>query len=86
MRMQVRCCCQPTKLLGTVEVPDMTLRSDHVSFGLVGHLGDNHVETLTLPLARIANEWTEWTAVKAEGVDIETLRRIPSFIEAAHDD
>ena len=97
-RVEIRCCCEPTKLLGTVPVIE--------SLVVVGR-------TVVLPLfgvperglrrSEIALEVAEWfqtvrvhgapdeasvkrvgggIALRGDGIAIETLRRIPGFIEA----
>lgn len=102
-RMEVRCCCTPNKLLGTLPVADAVFRGgvNSVDFILVG------VPRLGLPSSMITMEIAEWqchvsvdeyladslfsrptrvaesgAALKHEGVTIETLRRIPGFIES----
>lgn len=92
MRLEVRCCCQPQKLLGTVEVRDD--HGDVVVFDIPGpHSGPRELSAVAsmnvvqLPVAIInildGYGRQAYRAVKAEGVSIETLRTIPSFIEAA---
>lgn len=90
-RMEIRCCCTPSKLLGTVPVPDHS--GSLISLPLMGRADAGR------PPARIEFEVATWardvfdrdlggyvrvpeTALKHEGVTIETLRRIPGFIES----
>lgn len=102
-RMDVRCCCTPNKLLGTLPVPEAAFREgiDKIDFVVVG------APRLGLPSSRITMEISEWqqreivdpyladslfspvprvtdggVALKHENVTLETLRRIPGFIEA----
>jgi len=82
MKVEVRCCCQPMKLLGTVIIDDRLMHADSVTFALRGNIDDRHQKILTLPLAMFADGGRTWIAVKAEGVDLDTLRRIPYFVEA----
>lgn len=104
MRLEVRCCCQPQKLLGTVEVPDDTRRGQNVTWVLAPSMlcakldewlshpefkvYRRPAETLTLPIQTfvippgLATRGESGLAVKAEGVGLETLRKISTFIEA----
>lgn len=103
-RMEVRCCCTPNKLLGTLPVTDRVFNGNEQSmeFPLMG------VPSQGLPYSRITLDVAEWVesriigplgdllvqlpmdyglsrsgvALKHEGVTLETLRRIPGFIEA----
>lgn len=92
MRMEVRCCCQPQKLLGTVEVRNGTVAEQAVYFGLMVDWSPYAIkdETVVPPTVRSLTLYTDiWTddngerhvAVKAEGVGLDVLRRIPSFEE-----
>jgi len=95
MRMEVRCCCQPKKLLGTVEVPNGTKANDLLVFPLMTmmdvHWGAPYespevgvsLDTLRLQCKTFVPQGRSgYPAVKAEGVSLDTLRRIPSFEEA----
>lgn len=102
-RMEVRCCCQATKVLGTVPVPEALLKQRLVVLPLMGVPGQG------LPYSKLEFEVATWMeirvdldvaphlrdletgvgyiresglALKHEGVTVETLRRIPGFIEA----
>lgn len=104
-RMEVRCCCQATKVLGTVPVPEAMLKQRLVILPLMGVPGQG------LPYSKLEFEVATWAeirpdpevdphlydlqtgvgyiretgvALKHEGVTVETLRRIPGFIEAKH--
>lgn len=95
MRYEVRCCCQPQKLLGWLEAPE---RATTVSYMIRRALilddeanaidGPAAIEHIELPITEIYFgsicdlESKRYRAIKAEGTPIETLRRIPGFIEA----
>lgn len=91
-RVEVRCCCSPTKLLGTLPFPEHALE---FSYPLVQPKTTDflraarrsvHFEKVSLSLSswrgfdadgkRIGGQ-----ALKADGIPIEKLRRIPGFIE-----
>jgi hypothetical protein len=96
-RVEVRCCCNASQLLGTLPFPD---RADEFIYPLVQPKTTDFLraarrgvrsETLTLRLhpwkdSRMEFDGTrvitEGVALKADGIPIETLRRIPGFIEA----
>lgn len=76
-RLEVRCCCQPEKLLGWMDVVDST--------------SDVHVVVSTryasarfiLPIAIFKDDsGRQYPAIKAEGHTAESLRLIPGFIKA----
>lgn len=75
--LEVRCCCQPQKLLGWLPVPDARRKS--VSFGAV-----------VLPIDQIncevAGVEVSYRAVKADGAPLDLLRGIPQFKEAPIED
>lgn len=81
-RMQVRCCCDAGKLLGTVDVPDGLNPGDKVDFRLTSG------EDLRLELGTVYHHHGFFltdelgTAVKSMDTPIEKLREIPSFKEA----
>lgn len=95
MRLEVRCCCQPTKLLGYLPLPPgvepaagKTVRfcwnvrnaGEWVAFGLVT---PTVLHEIRLPIERIENgTGYAWLAFKSEETSIETLRQIPGFLEA----
>lgn len=82
MKAEVRCCCTPRKLLGWLEVP--TLDADRVVFWLRFAMDrwEDPPRRIELPIAEFIDERKERRrAIKAEGVPIELLRRIPGFIE-----
>lgn len=95
MRMEVRCCCQPQKLLGTIEVPDGTKAETLLHFPLTKNvpLADWFAATGPASTKEAFEEVRLYTdvwcgqgrrvvAVKAEGVGLDVLRRIPTFVEA----
>lgn len=104
-RVEVRCCCTPMKLLGSLPIMDSVREGQDVRFVVMKPprafdarkdasltLGDVPHIKLTLLKWGVAEleTWNEnssnrWIAgglaLKADGVPIETLRRIPGFIE-----
>lgn len=95
-KVEVRCCCQPQKLLGWVEVPRAKLYEGHhvrllvtpdpralLAVGASPAPEIAGFAFLSLPIARIATPENSrgWLAVKAEGVPLSTLRRVAGFIE-----
>lgn len=95
-RIEVRCCCSPRKLLGSLPVPDSTKPGDTVRLVVMkprtyapptGHYNRprNDDPYIHLPIETFADmsgaHPKYGIAVKAEGVAIETLRLIPGFIE-----
>lgn len=96
VRLEVRCCCQPQKLLGWLTVPDARRKSVAfrlsqrvyrlVGHRLVGHAASIEPRTVVLPIEQInyevAGVEVSYRAIKAEGAPLELLRRIPQFEEA----
>lgn len=96
MRLEVRCCCTPRKLLGWIDVPDRSLApyirfcplpapsvADFVRAENVMRSGD--VVTLSVAQYEYAPDrrtTRPYFALKAEGVPIETLRLLRGFEEA----
>lgn len=84
--LEVRCCCEPKKLLGwlPVQYPYMT----HVRYWLPekvpftdAHIGGEG-KYIEMPLCEYAGEdLVVYRAVKSEGIPIELLRAIPAFKE-----
>lgn len=93
MKMEVRCCCTPIKLLGWLDVePGATsykfaiIEPHDLRLGFEAPL---EVKTIVLPVAEIHNPLTcgpleTYPALKSEETPIETLRLIRGFIEAPH--
>lgn len=92
-RLEVRCCCVPKKLLGTLPVPDHLLQAPQLTmllmqprfFGLPTDRRERRPTSINLQITEIQDGRERWRAIKAEGVPIETLRLIPGFIEATGD-
>ena len=88
MRMEVRCCCQPQKLLGWFECfrePQGNsvnlVRTQR--WGYRETFGDVVVGNVTLPIEVIQHEdGRKYRAIKAEGMTIDELREIQGFIPA----
>jgi hypothetical protein len=94
IRLEVRCCCVPEKVLGTLPVDHCPLPGDRITFPLMTRYSrPGPREALAKTMAErpsIMFEVSMWSsleeagvALKREGVDLETLRRVPGFIEAA---
>jgi hypothetical protein len=98
-RLEVRCCCQPEKLLGSLPVPDgvregQTLVYAYLDCQQNGH-GKitfkvarwvlDHVRDLDVPGVHGFELDREYgLALKHEGVTLATLRKIRGFVEAHH--
>ncbi len=97
-RIEVRCCCQPQKLLGTLPVPDLTKLGDRVGFVMMKP-STRSIEAIQASAKRMSapskvelpiESFADMTgshpkysiAVKAEGMTVAQLRLIPGFIEA----
>lgn len=99
-RVEVRCCCQPARLLGTLPIPDNAqswsypvCKASRVTSPqalLRAASAGAKPETLTLELQKFAvivdGRSVTGIALKADGVPLEKLRRIPGFIEAKPSD
>lgn len=89
MRYEVRCCCTPQKLLGWLEAPEGVREwnwplSEPMPWNRITQLDQMTlpVNRISLPIAPIFINGRQYLAVKAEGVEIETLRNVVGFIEA----
>lgn len=94
MTMEVRCCCQPQKLLGWLPVPDGTRRGSHVRFAVrqdlelvtaPGHAAPVNT-SVELPVETFgtydaSGERVKHIALKSEETPIDVLRRIRGFVE-----
>lgn len=80
--IEVRCCCQPQKLLGwmpKVSGPVITL----LGKVKMSRYGIEQV-TYALPVVRITHSLGDsYLAIKAEGMTIEQLKKYPFFIPHA---
>lgn len=77
-RMEIRCCCNPAKLLGTVDVPDTMRRTVRWA------IADG--EILELPIAPITmpdghGHFMSYAAIKSMDTPLWKLKCIPSFRE-----
>lgn len=78
--IEVRCCCQPRKLLGYMNIP--MPKTQYVVFPLAPRPGDMGFSSLQLPLAVFVDErGNRHKAFKSEETPIEVLRRVGCFIE-----
>lgn len=93
MRMNVRCCCQPQKVLGTLEVP--RLNADHfvvqerlscsALFSLNTDSISKAVPTHEIKV-RVFHDYSSGyheRAIYSDDRPLEFWRKIPGFIEAA---
>lgn len=88
MRMEVRCCCQPQKLLGWFEF-GREPQGESINYvrmqrwGYRETFGDVAVGKGTLPIETIQHEdGRRYRAIKAEGMSVEELKEIQGFIPA----
>lgn len=93
-KLDVRCCCDPGKLLGWLEVDD-ELRSEctfpvlkFTARHWLGPVDGERVrtESLTLPICDLSLDagplHMKIRAVKADGVSVDTLRTVLGFVPA----
>jgi len=90
-RMEVRCCCQPKKRLGWLDVfwseleAKMVRRIEHIPFPASLEDAPQPSETIKeicLPIVDIHIPGVgKYLAIKSEDTPIETLRKINGFIE-----
>jgi hypothetical protein len=89
-RLEVRCCCQPRKVLGWLEVPEHQVREGNsVRFTIPPTWRPERVllaDTIALPVATITEYGRDWLAFKAEGAPVERLRKLPGFMENTNDE
>lgn len=80
MRVEVRCCCQPQKLRGHIDVPPgAAVPGRPYRWPLLFY--DGHVAWVELTFAMFSPGpgSRPYIALKSEDVPIETLRRIKGF-------
>lgn len=85
--LEVRCCCQPMKLLGYL--PATGPLSAKMRFVIWGEPDDNSIgyEYVELSIGTICvPPDNRYGVIKAEGMTLEELRRIPSFRETAEEE
>lgn len=87
-RVEVRCCCVPSKLLGSLPVMDRDLvLGRRIEFVVLQRFGEPRLPRVSLEIATWESgvgrvELAGGLAIKSNDVPIEVLRRIPGFIEA----
>lgn len=87
MKLEIRCCCQPHKLLGWVDVdPNHAVEGRALRLPLKVSISDVQARVypfLYLHVGRIAfpDDRRGHLAIMAENVPIETLRLVPGFEE-----
>lgn len=74
---EVRCCCEPQILLGWLPGPD----ARQITYPLLPMTRRN-ISSINLPVDTFNDGRRHYKAIKADGVPLETLRKIPGFIEA----
>ena len=88
--LEVRCCCQPHKLLGYLPVNDYILKRGYAVWPIrsCSYLSavkdaiteDTKFEVITLPIETIRYQGRSYQAYKAEGKTVEELSRISGFV------
>ncbi len=93
MKVEVRCCCMASKLLGWLETYITERESvQEVTFVAVDCVRIDNIENgpafmytdrlITLPMATVQHpDGRRYKAFKSEETPIEVLRRIPGFTE-----
>lgn len=98
-RIDVRCCCTPGKVLGSLPVRDDTSAGEVVRFVVMKprtRAAPARTTALIVSISEVcltAETFADLSgahpkygiALKADGVELETLRRIPGFIEEKRD-
>jgi hypothetical protein len=80
-RLEVRCCCNPKKLVGWITVPNALVEVGvPLSFPLFPETG-SEFRTLCMRVETINHRGASYPAIKAEDVPLEILRRVPRFEE-----
>lgn len=91
MKVEVRCCCDPSRLIGHVQIQAERVRRGPIVFPLVSPIAVVGLRwkgkavpfrNVALEIEKIGRGRASWLAVKSEGTPIETLRLIPTFEEA----
>jgi hypothetical protein len=93
MRYEVRCCCEASKLLGWLEWPNAVrvakfiLRTPPAVDARFRRPGARlREDRIQLRLNTIhLDDGRRGVAVKADGIPVETLRRVPGFVDADPD-
>lgn len=83
-QLEIRCCCQPRKILGWINAPGVYHSGQMLALPLqrVSFMEETEfIDVLRLPVAIIRTGTEEHLALKAEGTPVETLRRCSGFIE-----
>lgn len=88
IRLEVRCCCQPRKLFGTLPVEAGDWRAHRFEYmDPMAHIGDlpseARVRSIELEPAMFKGKrGAPYLALKSGRYPIETFRKIPGFEEA----
>jgi len=79
--MEIRCCCDPSIILG--EVPGINPDLPKIRFLLKsGKILELPIGTVYIPVERTNSFHTNHRAIKSMDTPIEILREIPDFVEA----
>lgn len=86
--MEVRCCCQPKKLLGWLPVPAVGVRQVVIPCLPASMLSQQAAEgqrvsgfsQKLLPVESITVDGEAFKAIKAEGMEMAELKKIKAFI------
>jgi len=88
--IEVRCCCQPEKLLGWLPTPDRLYCGGRVTYVIPPRVDGPVLRGFTIQPAAVvvfevamvrAKDSSEWLALKGDETPLELLRRIPGFQE-----
>lgn len=79
IRVEVRCCCDAGKLLGTCLVPELAMVNTHIRF--MGELGQS-AAPLDLKVVVVCMGGRRYLALKSMDKPIEQLRTLPGWKEA----
>lgn len=90
MRYEVRCCCQPQKLLGWIDgiskgaaavtLCVVSLRGFHMELSSIKKV-TLPIEQISLPVVNLLGgvDYIHYPAVKAEGLTVEELKQFAGF-------
>ena len=85
MILEVRCCCQPQKLRGHMEVEDHLVREGRrlmfpvFQYSPVPCAPDPKLESVELEVATFIEGGFGYLALKSEDIPVETLRKLRKF-------
>lgn len=101
VRLEVRCCCQPQKLLGWLTVPYVVPGRDVLIKRPDGTVTALPVQMISMPMFSVSEDvlrealeslrlgepvrMLNYPAIKAEGMTVDQLRDVPGFVAARED-